>query len=156
MSIIRGLTYDKDSESPDKTDVHVLTAGSIDKDRHVLMAEGVRFLYARPNRADAETKRPRAGDIVVCASSGSLNHVGKIASVDEDVDAYVGGFLLLLRPANSFMRIVLTQNLLSRRFRRYITSLKEQNITNLTLTKIRSFPVLVPTDADSVKDPPYS
>jgi type I restriction enzyme M protein len=141
-----GAVYSKSDEVPYETAKRVLTATNIDLVSRRVQIEGSRFL--REDFPLVDEIRPRVGDILVCVTSGSLKHLGKTAICEEDLDAYVGGFLLIARPVDDFTRAVLKYNFLSFRFRRFIAGLKEQNITRLTLVKLRSFPLYVPGDPE--------
>ena len=73
----------------------------------------------------------RKGDIVVCASSGSKNLVGKAAQVDFDVKVTFGAFLKVIRPKN-IVNEYLGYYFLSSEYRRTISSISEgANINNI-------------------------
>jgi len=144
LAIVRGAVYSKADEVPSPTATRILTAANIDlASRTLKLSE---FRYLRPGVELDDARRPLGGDIVICGSSGSLKHLGKIATVAEGVDAYIGGFLLIVRPKDLGTRKTLEYNLVSRRFRELVTSMKEQNISNLTASKLRAFPLHVPRD----------
>lgn len=73
----------------------------------------------------------RKGDIVVCASSGSKNLVGKAAQVDFDTEVTFGAFLKVVRPKNIIPKY-LGYYFLSNEYRRTISSISEgANINNI-------------------------
>lgn len=141
---IKGATYPKGSELPRETPTRILTASNIDLSSRRITLDQFRFL-ASDSHVSGDQK-PIEGDIVICTASGSLNHLGKIACVTKRVDAYVGGFLSILRCPDPVDRKILEYNLLSARFRQLMGRAKEQNINNLTKAKLSAFEILVPSD----------
>lgn len=45
----------------------------------------------------AEDKRLKKNDIFICMSSGSKEHIGKVAFIDKDTNYYAGGFMGIIR-----------------------------------------------------------
>lgn len=144
---VRGVTYPKGAETPNSTDYGILTASNLDLASRRIVGDPARFL--RDDSHTRQTQKPQPDDIVICTSSGSLRHLGKIAWCDDAVDAYIGGFLGILRCDNVASRRILEANLLSRRFRQLMAQSKEQNISNLTEGKLREVVLHVPTDDDA-------
>jgi type I restriction enzyme M protein len=147
-ALIRGVTYPKAAETPDPTATKILTASNIDLRTRKLIEPAARYL--RDATHVSPTKQPIPSDVVICMASGSLAHLGKIAVCDQASDAYIGGFLAILRCADPVDARILEANLLSTRFRRLIAGSKEQNISNLTEAKLRDVPLHVPSPADFV------
>ena len=145
--MVRGATYPKEAEKPRDTGTRILTASNLSVSTRQITLQ--KFRYLSTSVHVEEEQRPKAGDIVICTASGSLKHLGKIAVARESVDAYIGGFLILLRCPDPADRKILEYNLLSLRFRQLIARAKEQNINNLTEAKIRPFLLHVPTDRDA-------
>ena len=48
----------------------------------------------------------KAGDILVCASSGSKDLVGKAAYINHDLDAVFGAFCKVVRPSSQYAEYV--------------------------------------------------
>lgn len=83
----------------------------------------------------------RKGDILICASSGSKNLVGKAASVDFDGNYTFGAFLKVVRP-NSEYSSYLGQFFQSPKYRKAISSLAlGANINNIRNEHIDSLTV---------------
>ncbi len=141
---VKGAKYPKGSETPKETPTKILTASNIDLRSRKITLGQFRFLSSASD-VSAQQK-PTIGDIVVCTASGSLEHLGKIACVDQPVDAYIGGFLCILRCADTADQKILEYNFLSARFRQIVAAGKEQNINNLTRAKLGAFELLVPSD----------
>jgi len=146
FTVVKGANYKKTDEVPDPTDVQILTASSIDADSCCLLSDQ-KVRYLKDAKKVSSGMRPKPLDIVISFASGSLSALGKIAMADNSVDAYIGGFLKILRPKSLVAAKVLQYNLLSARFRKFIIELKGQNISNLTLGEIRQFILKVPKDS---------
>jgi type I restriction enzyme M protein len=147
-SIIKGVTYAKTDETPSPTPFKILTASNLDLSTQKLISAETRFL--RTGSLCKPEQKPIIGDIIICTSSGSLRHLGKIVRVTEDSDAYIGGFLAILRCTNQVDTTILEFNLLSKRFRTSIAQAKEQNISNLTEAKLKAISLHVPNDLSQV------
>ncbi len=90
------------------------------------------------------------GDIVVCASSGSKNLVGKAAQVNFDSKVTFGAFLKVVRPKNILSKY-LGYYFLSNEYRRKISSIAEgANINNIRNEHIDDLMVSV-VDKDTQK-----
>lgn len=142
--MVRGAQYNKADEIPRATPTRILTASNLNLNTRKITLQQFRYL-ASPALVNS-AQRPVAGDIVICTNSGSLKHLGKIARLDEDIDAYIGGFLGIFRCPDALDRRILEYNLLSLRFRKEMAKAKEQNINNLTAEKLRPFVLYVPLD----------
>ncbi len=126
---IRGVTYGKEdaSKTPTGGYLPVLRAGNI-TDQGLLFDD---LVYVPAGRISTKQKL-RTGDIVVAASSGSLDVVGKTAKVLHDFDGGFGAFCKVLRPnsrvePNYFAQFFKTPN-----YRRTISALASgANINNL-------------------------
>jgi type I restriction enzyme S subunit len=93
---IRGVSYSGDEASATARDGYlpILRAGNIGED-------GLNFLdlVFVPASRVALRQKLRPGDIVVAASSGSLDVVGKAAAVTSPFDGSVGAFCKVVRPS---------------------------------------------------------
>ena len=92
---IRGVSYKPEDvcTAQDKDAVAILRANNIQDD-------GLNFddlVYVKKSKVSA-IQYIKAGDIVVCASSGSKNLVGKAAIATEDMDFSFGAFCKVVRP----------------------------------------------------------
>jgi len=92
---VRGVTYGKDdaSDVPDEGYVPVLRAGNITDSGIVLD----NFVYV-PEGKVSKKQFLRSGDVLIAASSGSLDAVGKAGPVLADFDGAFGAFCKVLRP----------------------------------------------------------
>lgn len=147
VSITSGIVYDKSDEVPYETNNKILTATNIDLLESLLIYPKLRYLKDSINISNSIN--PKKDDIIICTSSGSLKHLGKVAYVYEDLDnEYIGGFLSLIRSIEGDLSKVIFYNLLSKRFRAFIVQLRDQNINNLTPNQLKSFVIKIPVDIE--------
>lgn len=139
-----GLTYSKEIDVPRKTKNRLLTASNLDLRTGKLIFD--KIIYLKENYPLPPEIKPRQGDIIISNASGSLKHLGKCVYVVEDVDAVIGGFLAIIRPENEYLGKALFYRLLSREFRTFVASLKDQNINNLNLSELFTFRFQLPND----------
>lgn len=97
VDVIRGVTYDKQDEVLEETSNAILTADNITLDGHFELSKKI---YLREDKMLPDEKRLKGKDCFVCFSSGSLQHVGKLAYISNDTEYYAGGFMGILRPKN--------------------------------------------------------
>ena len=92
--IVRGVTFAKNeaSQFPHKEFLPVLRAGNIQAE--LLLSDDLLFV---PEKNISAKQRLRAGDIVMCTSSGSTNVVGKSAFLKSDWDGSIGAFCVAVR-----------------------------------------------------------
>jgi restriction endonuclease S subunit len=125
---IRGVSY-KESDLHDSLNdqsVILLRANNIFENE--LNFDNV--VYVDKSRV-SQKQYIRRGDIVICASSGSKNLVGKAAQVDFDAKVTFGAFLKVIRPKN-IVNEYLGYYFLSNEYRMKISSLSEgANINNI-------------------------
>ncbi len=95
--IVRGVSFDKQYQTAEETDNVVLTADNITLDGHY---EVVKKLYVSNSIKFDKEKKLKANDCFICFSSGSKQHVGKIAFIEKDQPYYAGGFMGILRTKN--------------------------------------------------------
>ncbi len=141
--VLRGLTYKKEDEANTKTINGVLRANNIDLKSNSLDLSEIKYL----NEAVAydESKKVRENDILVCASSGSRQHLGKFALIPKGVEFYFGGFMYVLRPRQNINPKYLYYNLLTGYYRNYIDSLLAgANINNIRTSDLSSFEIPLP------------
>ena len=93
VDIIRGVTYSKE-EQVAKSNTIVLTADNITLDGKLKISKEV-FLNDGLNIN--KNKKLNKDDIFMCFSSGSKNHLGKVALIETDLQYYAGGFMAILR-----------------------------------------------------------
>lgn len=96
-SIIRGVTYSKEDQVNFETSKVILTAdnitlsGNFDVKKRVFLNENFQL---------SNDKKLIENDIFICFSSGSKEHLGKVAFINKDENYYAGGFMGIVRVNN--------------------------------------------------------
>jgi type I restriction enzyme S subunit len=141
-SFQRGLTYSR-KDTVDFSDNVVLRATNIDLDSGSLDFSELKYL-----REDFEVKenyKLRKGALLICLSSGSKAHLGKVALVDDDYNASFGGFIGQVIPGDRVDSKYLFYNLISAEYKAYIQGLTDGlNINNLKFTDLKAFQINLP------------
>lgn len=140
---VRGLVYNKSSESSDGQGYKVLRANNI-----TLASNQLNFDDIKVVNFDTKVKNTQKlykNDILISAASGSREHVGKVAFIDADIDFYFGGFMGVVRCSNglnsSYMFHVLTSDI----FQKYLDEmLNSSTINNLNSTVMGEFKIPIP------------
>ncbi len=142
---IRGVSY-KGSDLHDslsEQSVVLLRANNISENE--INFDSV--VYVDKSRVSAK-QYLRKGDIVVCASSGSKNLVGKAAQVNFDKEVTFGAFLKVVRPQN-ILNEYLGYYFLSDSYRKTISSISEgANINNIRNEHIDNLPIEIVNDKE--------
>ncbi len=92
--IVSGVTFDKDDQVTGETSKAILTSDNISNECELQI---VKRIYLRDDFLVNDEKRLRSGDIFICLSSGSKEHVGKCAIIKQDIPFFAGGFMGILR-----------------------------------------------------------
>lgn len=92
--IIRGVTYSKADQTIEKTENIVLTADNITLNGDFEINKEV-YLFNGFNVP--ENKKLKKNDIFMCFSSGSKDHLGKVAFIENDTNYLAGGFMGIIR-----------------------------------------------------------
>lgn len=92
--IIRGVTYSKSDQIYDVSDNIVLTADNITLSGQL---EINKKIYLRNDFPVDLEKLLKKDDCFICFSSGSKEHVGKIAYIENDTSYMAGGFMGIIR-----------------------------------------------------------
>ena len=143
---IRGLTYNKAQEvDTTTTGAHkVLRANNITLGANTLNFEDVKCVAREVVVKD--TQWLRYGDILMCASSGSQEHVGKVAFISEALDYTFGGFMAVIRCKEEvlprYMFHVLTSGLFTGHLKE---TLKSNTIKTINAAAINAFSFPLPT-----------
>ncbi len=95
--LVRGVVFSKEDEVSEGG-VQVLRANNINRDRYELNWDDIKRVSPKTNFSD--DKKLRKDDIFICLASGSKDHIGKVAFIDEDTDFYFGGFMGAIRVLN--------------------------------------------------------
>jgi type I restriction enzyme S subunit len=139
---IRGVTYGKEdaSKAPMPGYLPVLRAGNITD-------SGLAFddLVYVPEARVAAKQRIKKGDIVIAASSGSLDVVGKAAAALDAFNGGFGAFCKVIRPNSKVDAGYLAQFFKTPSYRRTISSLAAgANINNLKSEHLDDLQVPLP------------
>ncbi|MFY0674512.1 MAG: restriction endonuclease subunit S [Bacteroidia bacterium] len=139
----RGLTY-SGKDTVDISDQVVLRATNIDLGTGKLIFDELKYL-----REDLEIKpiySLKKNSLLICFSSGSKSHLGKIALVNDDYpNFYFGGFIGQINPSDKIDSKYLFYCLSSEAYKDYISNLTDGvNINNLKATDLKAFQIPLP------------
>ena len=138
---IRGVSYKPEDicASTDSDAVAILRANNIQDD-------GLNFddlVYVKKSKV-SEKQYIQKGDIVVCASSGSKNLVGKAAIANEDMEISFGAFCKVVRP-KKLMPSYVGHYFQSPKYRNKISELAGgANINNIRNEHIDELDIVIP------------
>ncbi len=93
-SLTRGVNYQKSQQSTFRTDNIILPADNITLSGELVVTKEI---YVNDTVTLADEKRLKKDDIFICMSSGSKEHIGKVAFIDKDTNYYAGGFMGIIR-----------------------------------------------------------
>ena len=137
---IRGVTYKKSQEvnSEASNARKVLRANNITLSTNELNFDDVKLISRKVKVREDQILRKE--DILICAGSGSKEHIGKTAYISEDMDYTFGGFMAVIRcckELNSrFFFHILTSELFSKHLR---NTLNSSTINNLNAEIMNNF-----------------
>ena len=143
--LIRGITYNKSQEAKTETeDAHkVLRANNITLYLNVLNFEDVKLVSK-----DVVVKPEQhlyAGDILMCAGSGSKEHVGKVAFISENINYTFGGFMAVVRCKAGILPRYMFHILSSHYFSSHLdVQINSSTINNINKQVMQSFAFPVP------------
>lgn len=142
---VRGITYNKSKEAKgnDFNPWKVLRANNITLSSNTLNFDDVKLI-----KSDVKVKQEqflRRNDILICAGSGSKEHIGKVAFITSDMEYTFGGFMAVIRcdsQLNSrYMYHILTGNI----FKKYLKyALNSTTINNINMSVMANFQFPVP------------
>ena len=143
-SYYRGVTYNKKQEvSSDSGGTKILRANNITLDSNSLNFDDVKEISSSVKIKDYQWLY--ANDILICAGSGSKEHVGKVAFIEKDIDYAYGGFMGKLVSSNSIHPRFFFHVISSELFKKYLdVALNSTTINNLNSTIINEFLIPVP------------
>lgn len=95
--IIKGVTFDKKFQTTNITNNIILTADNITLDGKFIKEKEI---FVSDELILDEEKKLRENDCFMCFSSGSRNHIGKLALIKNNTNYYAGGFMGILRTKN--------------------------------------------------------
>ena len=139
---LRGVTYSKSdaSSTPRPGYLPVLRAGNISED-------GLTFddLVFVPAERISARQRIRRNDILIAASSGSLDVVGKAARALDDYEAGFGAFCKVLRPGPDVDPAYFAHFFRTQQYRQRVSALAAGvNINNLRNEHLGEFEIPIP------------
>lgn len=142
---IRGITYNKSKEAKanDFNPWKVLRANNITLSSNTLNFDDIKLI-----KSDVKVKQEqflKKNDILICAGSGSKEHIGKVAFITSDMEYTFGGFMAVIRcdsQLNSrYMYHILTGDI----FKKYLKyALNSTTINNLNMSVMANFQFPVP------------
>jgi len=139
---IRGVSYKPEDSSDNEIENHVAILRAHNIQDAGLNFEKVIFVNTKNIR---HFQMLRKGDIVVCASSGSKELVGKAAQVTTDMTVSFGAFCKVIRPKSIIVSIYLKHFFRSSAYRFIISELSAgANINNLRNEHIDELKILLP------------
>jgi type I restriction enzyme M protein len=139
---VRGVTYSKEDEV-DTDGLCVLRANNIDEKTNQLNFTDLKQVSKHLEFKDVQ--RLVAGDVLICAASGSAEHVGKVALCKSDTAFYFGGFMAALRATPVLLPNFLFQCLRTNSFRKHLEqSIAGASIHNLKASIVHSFRIPLP------------
>ncbi len=139
---IRGVSYDKEDASSTARAGYlpVLRAGNITDDGLVF-----HDLVFVPAHRVSDKQRIRRNDIVIAASSGSLDVVGKAARALDDYDGGFGAFCKVLRPGPNVDPAYFAHFFRTPEYRQRVSALAAGvNINNLRNEHLDDMPIPLP------------
>lgn len=143
-TITRGVNYQKSQQTTYRTSNIILPADNITLSGDLKV---IKEIYIDQSIVLAPEKQLRRGDIFICMSSGSKEHIGKVAFIERDTDYYAGGFMGIIRTntLRCLPQYLFFYLLKSFRFREEIKLLTQgANINNISST-INSIKIPLPS-----------
>lgn len=142
---IRGITYNKLQETTDVINsIKVLRANNITLSSNSLNFEDIK-LVSKDVKIN-ENQRFQIGDILICAGSGSKEHIGKIAYISEKIDYTFGGFMAVIRCNKEVLNSRFLFHIIAgSSFSQYLKKvLNSSTINNLSNGVIKNFLIPIP------------
>lgn len=138
----RGITYKK-SDQVEKSNNIVLRATNVNLFSNKLDLSDLRYIS---NKLKIDKKKiVKKEDILICISSGSKKHLGKVAYIENNLNMAFGGFMGVLRVNGKCLSKYLFYNLISDKFKIYLKQLTDgASINNLKFSQIENFEFLIP------------
>ena len=144
-SFTRGVTYNKSNEV-NKNSLNpwkVLRANNITQICNILNFNEIKYIDS--NVKVSNNQRLYKNDILICAASGSKDHIGKLAYINENMNYIFGGFMGVIRSSSNiinskYLFYILSSNI----FKDYLNkSINNSTIKNISLSLINDFKIPV-------------
>lgn len=141
---IRGVVYNKSSEINNNAEGYkVLRANNISLSTNTLNFDDVKIISKHVKVSPRQMLSK--GDILICAGSGSKEHIGKVAYVESDIGYTFGGFMGVVRCNKLIMPRYLFHMLTGYLFKQHLEkTLNSSTINNLNSSVMNSFKIPVP------------
>lgn len=94
ITLIKGVTFDRTSQTIDKSQNRILTADNISLDGQFNIKKVINIDNSLKLDKDKKLKKE---DIFIALSSGSKKHIGKVAFINNDTNYFAGGFMGIIR-----------------------------------------------------------
>lgn len=138
----RGLTYTKNDEVEISNNI-VLRATNIDLTTNFLNLKELKYINDNVNIPNS--KKVKKDSLIICTASGSKNHLGKVAYIDDNYNYAFGGFMGMITPKNGLNSKYLFHLMTSCTYKNFIAKLSNgTNINNLKFEDLKKFPVPYP------------
>lgn len=142
---IRGITYNKAQEAKgaDLNPWKVMRANNITYGSNVLNFDDVKLV--KREVTVKENQILQRGDILICAGSGSKEHIGKVAYIFDNMDYTFGGFMAVIRCDDELNSRFLFHILTGSSFSVYLgQALNSTTINNLNAGIMKNFLIPIP------------
>lgn len=148
VDVIGGVSYSPDDINKEKEGVRIIRGGNIQNNRVILRDDDVYLPHSYAN----ELNSLRKWDIILVASTGSVEALGRTATVWTDmVSVQIGAFLRVLRPKCVKIAPIISAWLSSNYFFNYIrTVAKGTSINNISKSHIEKFMIPMPTAENEI------
>lgn len=133
-SLTRGVTYQRADQSTVETNTIILPADNVTLSGNLVIEKPI---YLDDSITISHDKRLKKDDVFICMSSGSKDHIGKVAYIEENTNYYAGGFMGIIRtnPNKCMSKYLYYYLLASPKFREEIKLLTQgANINNISST----------------------
>lgn len=142
-TLTRGVNYKKSQQTTYRTNNIILPSDNITLSGELNIQKEI---YVDETVTLAKDKMLKKDDIFICMSSGSKEHIGKVAYIDQDTNYYAGGFMGIIRtnPQLCLSKYLFFYFLASGTYREEIKLLTQgANINNISST-INSIKIPLP------------
>lgn len=141
----RGVTYNKKQEvSLGSGGTKILRANNITLDSNTLNYDDIKEISSDVKIKDYQWLNPN--DILICAGSGSKEHVGKVAFIFDRIGYAYGGFMGKLVVSEGLQSRFLFHVICSHLFKKYLeVALNSTTINNLNAEIVNNFLIPVPS-----------
>lgn len=145
ISVIAGTSYKKSDITSSNQDVRIIRGGNLKNFKISLLDDDV---FVSQSLADS-SKEIQHDDIVIVASTGSKDVIGRAAIYAGSNKAQIGAFLRIIRPKNTeyadYLKLIFRSSFYSMHIR---SSVKGTNINNIKKEYITDFYIPVPPLAE--------